>query len=196
VGLHVVVLAALVLSVRLPPQPPEPPPVQVSLIDLPPTDPIMQPLRPIPPPLRPRPAAEAPIDAPPPPQQLRGAVERGPNLPAPDNPERGERPPNLSFYKDNLKGCEKEALMLMPAAEQEKCRARITAAALAAPRNFRRDAPPIEALSGLSAARRAALEAEALRRARAGAPMGQPVGLCEGRLNNLNAGCLPGQSND
>lgn len=189
-GLHAVVLVVLVASVRSLPPLPEAPPVQVQLINLPPRSPILRsmPLPDAPPPaLRPRPAEAPPIDAPPPPPQLRGAAERGPAPQAAQAPDNG---PRMNFYQDNLKGCEKEALILMSPTEAERCRARIAAAALAAPRGFRRDAPPIEALSGLAAARRAALDEEVERRARAGRPMGNPVVACEGPGANLGLGCL------
>jgi hypothetical protein len=195
-ALHALALAVLVASVRPPPRLPEPPPVQVQLLELNPRDPVFQPLPASVPALRPRPAEAPPSDAPPPPPQLRGTVERGPPVQSPPTPERGERPPYLSFYQDALKGCEKEALLLMPEAEAERCRARIAAAALAAPRGFRRGGPPVEALSGLAEARRAALDAEVERRARAGRPMGNPFVPCDGPGANLGAGCLAPKEED
>jgi hypothetical protein len=192
---HVAVLAALLLSVRLPPPVAEAPAVQVSLIDLTPPERLLRPSLPTVRPLSPRPAPVPPVDAPPPPATLRGAAEREPG-PSSAPPGRGDPQTFMNFFEDNLKGCEREVLILLPEAEQQRCRARIATAEAMKSRPFTRNGPPIEALSGLAAARRAALDAEVERRARARGPGKPPVTACEGRSANFGVGCLPDPAAD
>lgn len=191
-GVHALALAALVLSVRLPPPPPDTPAVQVSLIDLGPQTPLLRPVPQTPRAVTPRPASAPPADAPPPPSTLRGAAEPPQPPPAAATPQE-----YMSFFAERVVGCEREALILLSPAELERCRARIAAVEAMKPRSFRNaDAPDLGRLPGLVAEWRLALDRETARRERnRGGAGAAPTTACVGRGSNFGIGCLPEPSN-
>ena len=182
--MHALALAVLVLSVRLPPPMPEPPPVTVSLIDFAAPGSVPRPEPPPPRLLSPRPSLAAPVDAPPPPPALRGTAD----IPPPAPPAPGSD--FMSFFAERVAGCEREALMLLSASDLDACRARIAAVASLKAPAMTGPAPDLGRLPALTAAWRAALDAETARREGRRGSMGNPVAACEGPRANLGAGCL------
>lgn len=154
---HLLVLAALVLTLRKPPPASLEPAMEVTLI------------RPsaLPAPARPRPAP-----APKPSIRFRPVPTTEPAPAAPISPERAQpqdrpppvaipaRPPGdmIQFYQQHIPGCGREDLVLMTAEEQEACRARIAAAA-AARRNLQAEDRRRAPLMAIDPAKRVEYEA-------------------------------------